>query len=123
MYASNMSRISFVDHLCYFCLVLLCFYASLFVSALWSPAGKGLTSWLSFVMSNCDVDTFPLVFLGQMLCLIVLIPDLCPLSYFVRYKYQILVHWLNYCKFGNFCENYTFANMLKYIFVTLKIRD
>ena len=25
------------------------------------PAGKGLTSWLSFVMSNCDVDTFPLV--------------------------------------------------------------
>ena len=28
---------------------------------LWSPAGKGLTSWLSFVMSNCEVDTFPLV--------------------------------------------------------------
>ena len=23
--------------------------------------GKGLTSWLSFVMSNCDVVTFPLV--------------------------------------------------------------
>ena len=29
--------------------------------ALWSPAGKGLTSWLSFVMSYCDVVTFPLV--------------------------------------------------------------
>ena len=29
--------------------------------ALWSPAGKGLTSWLSFVMSNCDVATFSLV--------------------------------------------------------------
>ena len=26
-----------------------------------SPAGKGLTSWLSFVMSNCEVVTFPLV--------------------------------------------------------------
>ena len=26
-----------------------------------SPAGKGLTSWLSFVMSNCDVVTFSLV--------------------------------------------------------------
>ena len=25
------------------------------------PAGKGLTSWFSFVMSNCDVFTFPLV--------------------------------------------------------------
>ena len=27
----------------------------------WSPAGKGLTSWLSFAMSNCKVVTFPLV--------------------------------------------------------------
>ena len=45
----------------YFCLVLLCFHARLFVDALWSPAGKGLTSWLSFVMSNCCVGTFPLV--------------------------------------------------------------
>ena len=31
------------------------------VDALWPPAGKGLTSWHSFVMSNCDVVTFPLV--------------------------------------------------------------
>ena len=52
---------SFADHLCYFCLVLLCFHARLFVDALWSPAGKGLTSRLSFVMSNFDVVTFPLV--------------------------------------------------------------
>ena len=29
--------------------------------ALWSPAWKGLTSWLSFVMSNYEVVTFPLV--------------------------------------------------------------
>ena len=34
---------------------------NLFVDALWSPARKGLTSWLSFVMYNCDVVTFPLV--------------------------------------------------------------
>ena len=34
-------------------------HARLFVDALWSPAGKGLTSWLSFAMSNCDVVTFP----------------------------------------------------------------
>ena len=50
-----------MDNLCYFCLVLLCFHARPFVDALWSPAGKGLISWLSFVMSNCEVITFPLV--------------------------------------------------------------
>ena len=45
-------------------------------------AGKGLTSWLSFVMSNCGFVTFPFVIgiLGQVWYLIVLIPVLCPLS-------------------------------------------
>ena len=47
--------------LCYFCLVLLCFRVRLFINALSSPAGKGLTSWLSFVMSNCERVTFSLV--------------------------------------------------------------
>ena len=50
-----------MDHLCNFCLVLLCFHARLFVDALWSLAREGLTSWLSFVISYCDVVTFPLV--------------------------------------------------------------
>ena len=43
---------SFVDLLCFcsvLCLVCLC--ARLLTCALWSPAGKGLTSWLSFVVS------------------------------------------------------------------------
>ena len=40
---------------------LLCFQACLFVDALWSPAGKGLSSWFSFLMSNFDVVTFPFV--------------------------------------------------------------
>ena len=39
----------------------ICFCVRLFIDALWSPAGKGLTSCLSFVMSNCEVVTFPLV--------------------------------------------------------------
>ena len=43
-----------MDHFSYFCLVLLCFHVRLFVDTLCSPAGTGLTSWLSFVMSNCD---------------------------------------------------------------------
>ena len=38
-----------MDHLCYFCLGLLCFHARLFVDALWSPAEKGLTSCLSLL--------------------------------------------------------------------------
>ena len=53
---------SFVDVLCFFsilCLLLLCTH--LFICALWSTAGKGLTSWLSFVVSNCELVTFPLV--------------------------------------------------------------
>ena len=53
---------SFVVLLC-FCsvLCLLCLCARLFICALWSPAGKGLTSWLLFVVSNCEFVTFPLV--------------------------------------------------------------
>ena len=42
-------------------LFLLCLRARLFIDALWSPAGKGLTFWFSFVMSSCEVVTFPLV--------------------------------------------------------------
>ena len=42
-------------------LFLLCFRARLFIDALWPPAGKGLTFWFSFVMSNCEIVTFPLV--------------------------------------------------------------
>ena len=54
---------SFVDHLCYFCLLfdVICFSARLFSNALWSPSGKGLASWLLFLMSYCDVVTFTLV--------------------------------------------------------------
>ena len=55
-------------------LFLLCFRARLFIDALWSPAGKGLTSWLSFVMSNCEVVTFqfgPLYFRGLLIFAII----------------------------------------------------
>ena len=40
---------------------LLCLCARLFNCASWSTAGKELTSWLSFVVSNCEFVTFPLV--------------------------------------------------------------
>ena len=38
-------------------LCLLCLRARLFICALWSTAGKGLTSSLSFVVSNCEFVT------------------------------------------------------------------
>ena len=48
--------IHFISVLC-----LLCFRVRLSIDAFQSPAEKGLTSWLSFVMSNCEFVTFPLV--------------------------------------------------------------
>ena len=42
-------------------LCLLCLCARLFICGLWSPAAKGLTSWLSFVVSYCEFVTFTLV--------------------------------------------------------------
>ena len=48
----------------FFCLVFamhLCESVYTNVCALWSPAGKGLTFWLSFLVSNYDFFTFPLV--------------------------------------------------------------
>ena len=51
-----------MDLLCFFSvLCLLCLCTRLFICALRSPAGKVLTSWLSFVVSNCEFVTFPLV--------------------------------------------------------------
>ena len=46
-----------MDLLC-FCsvLCLLCLCARLFICYLWSPAGKGLTSWLSFVVSAVSLS-------------------------------------------------------------------
>ena len=42
----------------YSVLCLLCLCACLFICALGSPAGKGLTSWLSFVVSTTSLSLF-----------------------------------------------------------------
>ena len=70
-------------------LCLLCLCARLFICALWSPAGIGLTSWLSFVVSNCEFVTFPLV--SWVRYLIVTIPDLCTLTYFAKDHYSLMI--------------------------------
>ena len=61
-------------HLCYLCLVFV-MLSRLFIAAVCSPAGKGLTSWLLFVMFNCVFITFPCGILGQVWYLIVSFPD------------------------------------------------
>ena len=60
----------------------------LFVAALWSAAGRGLTSWLLFVMFNCVFVTFPCDILGQLWYLIVSVPDLYRLSY-LSYTFSV----------------------------------
>ena len=72
-----------MDHLCYLCLVIV-MLLGLFIAALWSPAGKGLTSWLLALVCDvyCGFVTFPCGILGQVWYLIVSIPDFCHLSYF-----------------------------------------
>ena len=40
--------------LCFSVLCLLCLCTRLFICALWLPTWKGLTSWLSFVVSYCE---------------------------------------------------------------------
>ena len=50
-----------MDHLCYLCRVLVKL-SRLFIAALWSPTGKGVTSWLLFVMFIVNLLLFHLVF-------------------------------------------------------------
>ena len=78
-----------MDFLC-FCsvLCLLCLCARLFMRALWSPAGKGLTSWLSFVVSNREFVTFPLeswVRCGTWLCRFLIFAPLLSLYRFLNF--------------------------------------
>ena len=69
-----------MDHFCYLCFVFVLF-SCLFIVALWSPAGKICPMALLCVMFYCVFVTFPCCVLDQVCCLIVLIPDICLLSF------------------------------------------
>ena len=124
-----------MDHLCYLFLVLV-ILSCLFIAALWSPAGKGLTSWLLFVMFNCVCVTFSCGILGLVWYLIVSIPDLCRLSFFLFFIYikrcldfcLLSSHFVsdrgNWFKYPHFCTcdswtgggaGYCFACMIMYL--------
>ena len=79
----------FVDHLPVFVML-----SHLFIAALWSPAGKGL----SFVMFNCVFVTFPYGILGRVWFLIVSIPDLCHLSYLSTCLKNPAKVWMSMCR-------------------------
>ena len=86
----------------YVCSVLClpCLCVRLFICALWSPAGKGLTSWLSFVVSNCEFFLFPIGILGQVWYLIVSIPDLYTLTCFDMNLLSLVVFLKDCFKIG-----------------------
>ena len=74
---------SFVDPTCYLCFLFVCHpvlsvTCSLVVTC-WERADLMA---LLYVMFSCVFVTFPYGVLGQVWCLIVLIPDLCLLSYY-----------------------------------------
>ena len=75
MYVVFLAKSDFVDFFLIFCCMFVFIILScLFLAALWSPAGKGLTV--------CDVSLCFCHFPHQMLYLIVSIPYLCILIYF-----------------------------------------
>ena len=71
-----------MDHLCYLCIVFV-MLSRLIKAALWSPSGKGLTPWLSFVMFYCVFITFPCGILAQV-------------WYFILSIFFIFVTFLNF---------------------------
>ena len=90
--------------ICYSCLAFV-MLSCLFIAALWSHDGKGLTSCLSFMMSNCEFVTFQCGILGQVWYLVVLILDLCCLSYFRAYT--LLYNSEAYCYKQGVCSKLT----------------
>ena len=83
-----------MDHLYFLCIVFL-ILSRMFVTALWSPVRKGLTSWLLLVIFIVFFVTFPCGILGQVLYLIVSFPNLCRLSYFTYHTQGTLGKCLN----------------------------
>ena len=57
-YFTDRSKAVLLLWIFYICSVmcLLCLCSRLFLCALWSSAGKGLTSWLSFVVSSVSLS-------------------------------------------------------------------
>ena len=85
-----------MDHLCYLGLVFV-MISRLFIAALWSPEGKGLTSWLFFVTLIVILLLSHMVYWDR--CgMIISIPDTCCLSYYDGPKHWSKCHCDNRLK-------------------------
>ena len=95
--------------MCFPILFLLCLCALLFIYALWPPTGKGQTSWLLFVVSNCEFVTFPS--LSWVRC----VTWLYPLLVFAPFLTLIIFYWQKFNFSFLFCynTNYLCFNLLK----------
>ena len=83
-------------------LCLLCPCVRLYICALWSHDWKGLASWFSFVVSNCEFVTFPLVSwvrCGTSLHRFLIFAPLLTLIVNVKYNCQALVCLLPQSKY------------------------
>ena len=76
-------------------LCLLCLCARLFICALWSSAGKGLTSWLWFVVYTCKSVTFPLASWSS-----VGLDCIDSWSLYPTYFYQVCSNYGSWAKYG-----------------------
>ena len=90
----------------YLCLVFF-MLSCLYIAALWSPAGKRLTTWLLFVMFNCVFIAFPCGFLRQVWYLISSIPDLFHvlLLYLGHRSYPLIIIVIPYGKMHSLTLN------------------
>ena len=89
-----------MDHFCFLCLVFVMF-SVLFIVALRSPAGKGLTSWRVCGVLLCAC-LFPMWCPVSGAVLDCMIPDLCLLSYFVvSPDLSLLIHIKQRCRRGS----------------------
>ena len=118
----------------------------LYLAALWSPAGKGLTSWLSCLW--CFLEFLSLSHMVPWVrCWTWMYWFLIYAFFLLWWQYRhFLMKWsyrragtkvetfcaqsgylrctiYYYCKFGNFPDNFIFVKALIYILATLKIRD
>ena len=82
-----------------------------------SHAGKGLTSWLLFVMFNCVFVTFLCGLLGQVRYFIVSIPDLCR---FFTFKTNLSLNASQ--KYCRMFQGEHFAILLTFINLTFAIK-
>ena len=87
--------------LLFFCLVFR-MLLRLFIAALWSPAGKDLTSWLLLVLFIVFCIFQYGGILGQVWYLIVSFSDLCRLSYFYIIFNVAVFNTRNKLKLRNF---------------------